>query len=789
MPTPELPVGSTIGSGKYRIEGKLGEGGMAQVYLATDVALDRRVAIKVLDTARAADSRFVARFEREARIAAQLKHANIVSVFEVGKTDGQFYLVMEYLQGKSLEAILRESHAAGRTMDPAFTMLIFQQIANGLMYAFTSKRVVHRDIKPANIMVSPTRQVKITDFGIARALEEDSDLTSDNSYIGTPFYMSPEHFKGGPIDHRSDIYSLGIVLYQMVVDNSGPFGPTATTFTSLMNKHVNEPPIAPHQIKPDVNPHVEAVILKALEKDPEKRFQTSVEMAQALVAAYSQPVEPVTEKKSGGLPRWLIPVVAVLALLVLLLALFGAGGFLLYNNMSQPDATPFASGTAAVADTPASGDTSPPGNTPQPESGPETFLSALLANTQLRAGPGHEYDELVTLPAGTGLQIEAISPDDKWLKVSAGEQAGWVSVTSVDMAGLDIIAVPVALVIPPTPSPQPAATTESTDQQADDFTPAVPTPSPESKTEAATATPTRVRPTATATLAATSTPVQPASGNSVPAARPARVVYVQSEGTNHYLGMVSSQGELLNGALHQIAAAPAWSADGTHVAFFGEQGISELGGDYRQGNGIWLLDVTAPPQTSARQLKADDHIRNLVWSADGSKIAYETAPPGVNANVVLIDAVDGREMARFPGEQPAISPDGQQLAIKGCNPDCGLWLVNADGGIERQLTFHSSDSYPSWSVTGQLAFSTSRDDNWEIYSLDLATEALTRVTNRPATDITPVYSREGAEIYLRTDHYGGWRVTAFRADGSNERTVKEGVGESSDWGLARPTVY
>ncbi|GAB4452852.1 MAG: hypothetical protein Kow0031_35160 [Anaerolineae bacterium] len=776
MPTPALTPGATLGNGKYKIEGKLGEGGMAQVYLARDVALNRQVAIKVLDTSRAADQRFVARFEREARIAAQLKHANIVSVFEVAKTDGLFYIVMEYLQGKSLEAILREGHAAQRTMEPSFTTLIFQQIANGLMYAYTSKRVVHRDIKPANIMVSPARQVKITDFGIARALEEDSDLTSDNTFIGTPFYMSPEHFKGGTIDHRSDIYSLGIVLYQMVVDNSGPFGPTATTFTALMNKHLNDPPIAPHQIKPDVNPHVEAVILKALEKEPDKRYQTSVEMAQALAAAYSQPVEPAGGKKSGGgLPGWLLPVAAGLAALVLLLVILGAGGYLLVSSMGQPDAAPSA--TAVAAETLATGETPPP---PAEAAAPKSFSAPLMADTSLRAGPGHDYDELAALPAGEELQVESISPDDKWLKVSAGSQSGWVSVASVDMAGLDIIAVPVALVIPPTPSP-------AADNESDEFTPPAETDSPSAPT--ATATPTPARPTATATLAATPTPASSGSATRAVVAQPARVVYVQSSGSTHYLAMASSQGDMLNGGLHQFAAAPSWSSDGLRVAFFGEQGISELGGEYSKGNGIWLLDVNASPQSQARQLKADDHIRNLAWSPDGSKIAYETAPPGVSANVVIIDAADGREMARFSGEQPAWSPNGQQLVAKACNPDCGLWLVNADGGIERQLTFHSSDSYPSWSVTGQLAFCTSRDDNWEIYSLNLSTDEMTRVTNRPATDITPVYSREGAEIYLRTDHFGGWRVTALSPTGGNERTIREGVGESNDWGLARPAVY
>jgi Tol biopolymer transport system component len=266
-------------------------------------------------------------------------------------------------------------------------------------------------------------------------------------------------------------------------------------------------------------------------------------------------------------------------------------------------------------------------------------------------------------------------------------------------------------------------------------------------------------------------------------------VYVQSNGDGHYLGLVTSGGEVLNGGLHQFAAAPAWSPTGGQIAFFGEPGISHLGGSYSAGNGLWLLDATQPNTVPSWQIKAEDHIKNIAWSPDGTKIAYETTPPNVTSAIVVVDAQGGADISRFPGAQPAWSPNSQQLIIKTCAPDCGLWQVNFDGSGVQQQTFDASDSYPTWSLNNQVAFSTSRDSNWEIYLLNLNNSSLSRVTQRPSTDITPVFSADGREIYLRTDYYGGWRITALALDGSNERTVKEGVGESTDWGLARPAIH
>lgn len=275
-----------------------------------------------------------------------------------------------------------------------------------------------------------------------------------------------------------------------------------------------------------------------------------------------------------------------------------------------------------------------------------------------------------------------------------------------------------------------------------------------------------------------------------PFPRPAQVAYVQSNGQSHDLSLETSNNQVLNLGFHKWAAAPVWSPDGTKLAFFGEGGISELGGIYSQGSGIWVVDVNRAQARNPRQLVALDHIRNIAWSPDGTKLAFEVEPPGLPHEIRVIKWGDGQEISRFPGEQAAWTPDSRQLVIRNCAPNCGLWRVNLDGSQGQRLTFEDSDSFPAWSPTGEyLAFSSQRDGDWEIYLLRLADGQVQRLTQRRGTDTTPVFGPCGQDLYLRTDVYGSWWVTVMKLDGSDERKIQEGVGPSEDWGLARPAVY
>jgi hypothetical protein len=268
----------------------------------------------------------------------------------------------------------------------------------------------------------------------------------------------------------------------------------------------------------------------------------------------------------------------------------------------------------------------------------------------------------------------------------------------------------------------------------------------------------------------------------------ARVAYVQSHRASHELGLVDSNGRLIDPSLHLYAAAPAWSPGGNEIAFFGEPGINQLGSLFNQGNGIWIINARG---NSPRQLVAVDHVQNIAWSLDGTKLAFEVAnPPDIAHEIRVVDAKGGIEISRFPGQQPAWRPDSQKLAVRNCTVSNGLCLVNFDGSGAQALTTQGKDSYPAWSPDGQyLAFTSERHNGWEIYLLRLADRQVERVTNRAGSDVTPVFGPNSRDLYLRTDAYGDWRITVWNLETERELTVRKDVGPSDDWGLARPAVH
>jgi eukaryotic-like serine/threonine-protein kinase len=249
-------------SNRYRIVRKIASGGMADIYLGQDIELERKVAVKVLSANYAGDRNFVARFRREAQVLARLDHPNIVDIYDWGKFNSYYYIVMEFVEGISLKELIDKKGS----VEPDTAAKYAVQICDALGAAHDNN-LIHRDIKPQNILISPEGKIKVTDFGIAKSL--NTDITRTINIVGTAHYISPEQARGDVLDSRTDIYSLGIVIYEMLTGDL-PFRGDTSIDISL--KHVNEKPVKPTSLVPDIPKKLESIVMLCLKKDPSLRY-------------------------------------------------------------------------------------------------------------------------------------------------------------------------------------------------------------------------------------------------------------------------------------------------------------------------------------------------------------------------------------------------------------------------------------------------------------------------------------------------------------------------------------
>jgi len=357
----EQLIGKTFG--QYQIEAELGRGGMAVVYKAYQPALQRYVAIKVLPPQLGMDPDFVKRFQHEAVAAAKLKHPHIVTIHDVGIAEGVNYIVMEFIEGQPLSAVIRQ----GGAMPPDRVARIIDQVASALDYAHR-QGFVHRDIKPSNIMLGAEDHVTLTDFGIAKAMS-GTRLTQTGTLIGTPEYMSPEQVRGLPVDHRADIYSLGIVAYEMLVGQVPFSGDTA----SVLYKQANELPPPIHARAINVPAHIAGAIERALAKDPGERFATASAFAQALsdggpasvsaapaaapmrpkAVPTPPPVRPAAARPVRSWGIWAVGGVAIFVCAIGLLVIVGLAGRTLSMQSALVAQRPTVTSSALAAAPPA----------------------------------------------------------------------------------------------------------------------------------------------------------------------------------------------------------------------------------------------------------------------------------------------------------------------------------------------------------------------------------------------------------------------------------------------------
>src|SRR3954447_20824967 len=279
--------------GRYAIQSELGRGAMGVVYKATDTALERTVAVKTVNMALERDGaeKYEARFYQEARAAGSLNHPNIVTVYDVGKAGNVAFMAMEFIEGVELRTLL----ADGKALSVAQAVSVAAQVAEGLAYAH-QHGVVHRDIKPANIMVTPASPVKITDFGIAR-MRASGELTQTGMMLGSPKYMSPEQVIGKRADHRSDLFSLGVIVYEMLC-GSAPFN--GENVTALMYQIVNFVPPAPSTLNRAVPQLLDYIIAKMIAKPLEERYQDATEAARDLHECERQLAAAATATTQSG---------------------------------------------------------------------------------------------------------------------------------------------------------------------------------------------------------------------------------------------------------------------------------------------------------------------------------------------------------------------------------------------------------------------------------------------------------------------------------------------------------
>jgi eukaryotic-like serine/threonine-protein kinase len=383
----------TVLSGRYKLEAKLGSGGMSTVYLARDTTLDRSVAVKVMHREMSEQEDQLQRFRQEARAVAKLSHPNVVAVIDAGEDGGHPYIVFEYVEGETLKQRINRVGA----LDPQEALAYAIEIARGLTVAH-NRNMVHRDIKPQNVLIDSEGRAKLTDFGISRQLEQDG-MTATGRVLGTTDYVAPEQAMGHPVDQRSDVYSLGVVLYEMLVGQV-PFH--ADSQVGVAMKHVNEELPDVQQRRPELSAAAALVVERATAKDPDRRYQevgeliddlgTALEVEAARAGATTgeatsvlDAVPPAERKLSGGGGRrpWLLIGLGVLVAGAILL------GLQLIGSGNGPGGGGALDGKGSTVALSGASDYDPEGDG---EEDPETVSLAVDGNPTTTAWSSEHYD-------------------------------------------------------------------------------------------------------------------------------------------------------------------------------------------------------------------------------------------------------------------------------------------------------------------------------------------------------------------------------------------------------------
>jgi len=752
-------IGRTLGS--YRITEQLGRGGMATVYKAYHPVLDRYVAVKVLPRYFTHDTTFFERFLQEAQAVARLRHHNIMQVYDFGREGDIPYLVMEYLPGGTLQDRL------GQPLPLDEALRITRQVAEALGYAH-KQGIIHRDVKPSNVLLTKEGDAVLSDFGIAKIVESLVTLTKTGVGVGTPEYMAPEQGQGLPVDGRSDLYSLGVMLYEMTTGQA-PY--SAETPLAVVLKHINDPLPLPRRVNPAIPEAVERIILTCLAKSPADRYQTGADLVQAIdrvmkpglgaVEARTEaevtlvpptpPVTPPVARPPTPAPPPVTPPAAQAPTM---------------PETPPPVAKPPTPTPPPVTPPPAAYPTPPVAMKPPPSYPPTPPVAGPPTPPPARPSmfPGRSGVLVWVLAGALLLAILGLAVLGGFaLRGRVGEKA---TATPTVAATLVVVARTPSPTLPAPSAPPPAPTATPLAPTATPLAPTATRLSPTATPLPPTATPVPPPTATTAVVAATSTP-RPA-----PATFSGRIVYTNFRGPSRYGDFEVMLMDVPGGTPRKIAdrgSEPTFSPDGSRILFYSWN-----------DNGFFTMRLDG---SDRRRVSSSTEDAYPAWSPDGKRIAFSLFEKYFNVWVMNADG-SGRTKIIEGCEQPSWSPDGSRIVCKGCiGANCGLLMANADGSNKRLISDNANDSSPAWSPGGgYILFTSNRSENLDVWIMRADGTGIQQLTTNPTSDGAATWSPDGNFIFFRSDRDGSWGIYVMRDDGSNQsKVVSANVSERWWW--------
>jgi Tol biopolymer transport system component/tRNA A-37 threonylcarbamoyl transferase component Bud32 len=765
----------------YRIESKLGEGGMGVVYKARDVHLNRTVALKVLPPEKIADPDRRERFVREARAASALNHPNIVAIYDIRSEEGVDFMVMEHVEGRTLDEVIPP-----KGIPVSQTLRCAVQIADALARAHGAG-ILHRDIKPSNLMLTPEGRVKILDFGLAKLAEPvDSSpeaptmtrpLTEVGVVVGTAPYMSPEQAEGRPLDARSDIFSFGAVLYEMVTGRK-PF--SGDSRIAILHKILHEEPPPPAGLA-EIPPDLQRAVLRCLRKDPARRYQTMADLKVALEDLEAESASGRQAAVRAGARRSRRPWLWAAIVPALAAAAFFAWRAQRASTSAEPLRAIALTTLPGVEFYPSfshDGDDVAFTWTEPKQDNPDIYVQRIGSGSPLRltTDPLNDYNP-VWSPDGRWIAFLRSQPrapsglrsrELRLIPSLGGPERNLADIRSQDFAGG---LYPDAVYLAWSPDSSSLVVTDSPGEGQPDALFVVSLETGERR---------RLTNPRSPVLADTSPAVSP-DGRSLAFLR--RTSW--GSGELHLLPL--GKGLKAAGEPERLTPAelradyPAWMPDGKEIIFAAKGSLWRLAvaGENEPTRIPYVGEDGSMPAISRSQPGKPARLAYVRSFADGNIWRIETSTPGAPASSAPVMAISSSK----PEYHVEFSPDGRRVAfISTRSGDPEIWLSDPDGSNAVQLTSMGArdTNCPHWSPDGQLiAFSSTLEGEFDVYVVPAAGGKPRRLTSHPAVDLNPRFSRDGKRIYFSSMRSGDYRIWKMPAAGGDAVQVTPNQGSGA----------